>query len=95
MRLHDLRLLGFVFMLAAPLSMPVSAGAQERRDTAAQERQAAPANSKAPAAQDRSQGAGNSRESRHVRACKAKYRSYDARTDTYRTHSGQTRRCRL
>lgn len=32
---------------------------------------------------------------RHVRACQVKFRSYDARTDTYRTHSGKTRRCTL
>lgn len=30
---------------------------------------------------------------RHVRACQQKYRSYDARTDTYRTYQGRTRRC--
>lgn len=30
---------------------------------------------------------------RHVRACQQKYRSYNARTDTYRTSAGKTRRC--
>lgn len=30
---------------------------------------------------------------RHVRACRQQYRSYDPRTDTYRTRSGKTRRC--
>lgn len=32
---------------------------------------------------------------RHVRACQQKYRSYNARTDTYRTGAGKTRRCPL
>lgn len=32
---------------------------------------------------------------RHVRACQQKYRSYNARTDSYRTQSGKTLRCRL
>lgn len=32
---------------------------------------------------------------RHVRACQQKFRSYNARTDSYRTRSGQTRRCTL
>lgn len=32
---------------------------------------------------------------RHVRACQREFRSYNARTDTYRTRSGQVRRCRL
>lgn len=32
---------------------------------------------------------------RHVRACQRAYRSYNARTDTYRTRYGQVRRCRL
>jgi len=30
---------------------------------------------------------------RHVRACQQKYRSYNARTDTYRTSAGKSRRC--
>ncbi|WP_326914828.1 BA14K family protein [Sphingopyxis chilensis] len=30
---------------------------------------------------------------RHVRACQQKYRSYNARTDTYRTRAGKSRRC--
>lgn len=30
---------------------------------------------------------------RHVRACQQKYRSYDARTDSYRTSAGKTRHC--
>lgn len=30
---------------------------------------------------------------RHVRACQQKFRSYNARTDTYRTSAGKTRRC--
>jgi hypothetical protein len=30
---------------------------------------------------------------RHVRACRQKFRSYNARTDTYRTSAGKTRRC--
>jgi len=33
--------------------------------------------------------------SRHVRACQARYRSYNAATDSYRTYSGRTVRCRL
>lgn len=32
---------------------------------------------------------------RHVRACQRAYRTYNARTDTYRTRYGQVRRCRL
>ena len=32
---------------------------------------------------------------RHVRACKNKYLSYNARTDTYRLRSGKTVRCKL
>ncbi|MFT4027853.1 MAG: BA14K family protein [Novosphingobium sp.] len=32
---------------------------------------------------------------RHVRACQQRYRSYNPRTDTYRTNSGQDRRCTL
>jgi hypothetical protein len=32
---------------------------------------------------------------RHVRACQQRYRSYNARTDTFRTNSGHTRRCTL
>jgi hypothetical protein len=32
---------------------------------------------------------------RHVRACQQRYRSYSARTDTYRTNSGRTVRCTL
>ena len=32
---------------------------------------------------------------RHVRACQRKYRSYNARTDTYRTSAGKARRCPL
>lgn len=31
----------------------------------------------------------------HVRACQQRYRSYDPRTDTFRTDSGQRRRCTL
>jgi len=30
---------------------------------------------------------------RHVRACQQKFRSYNARTDTYRTATGKARRC--
>jgi len=82
-------------MLAAPMSIPGSASAQDRRDPPAQAHHAGATNSREPAARDRDQGAENGRESRHISACKAKYRSYDARTDTYRTYSGQKRRCRL
>jgi len=32
---------------------------------------------------------------RHVRACQKAYRSYNARTDTYRSGSEKTRRCAL
>jgi len=32
---------------------------------------------------------------RHVRACQQRYRSYNPRTDTYRTWSGRTIRCTL
>lgn len=32
---------------------------------------------------------------RHVRACQRAYRSYDARTDSYRSHAGRTIRCQL
>lgn len=32
---------------------------------------------------------------RHVRACQRKYKSYSARTDTYRSNRGQALRCRL
>lgn len=32
---------------------------------------------------------------RHVRACQQKFRSYNSRTDTYRTQGGQARRCTL
>ncbi len=32
---------------------------------------------------------------RHVRACQQRYKSYSARTDTYRTHSGKQLRCKL
>ncbi len=32
---------------------------------------------------------------RHVRACQQRYRSYNARMDTYRSHSGKNRRCTL
>lgn len=32
---------------------------------------------------------------RHVRACQKKYRSYNARTDTFRTSGGKARRCTL
>lgn len=32
---------------------------------------------------------------RHVRACQQRFRSYDSRTDTYRTNNGQRRRCAL
>lgn len=32
---------------------------------------------------------------RHVRACQRHYRSYDPRTDTYRTRGGKRLRCRL
>jgi len=31
----------------------------------------------------------------HVRRCERTYRSYNRRTDTYRTRYGQMRRCRL
>ena len=31
----------------------------------------------------------------HVRRCERAYRSYNRRTDTYRTRSGYTLRCRL
>ena len=31
----------------------------------------------------------------HVARCARRYRSYDARTDTYVTRSGRVRRCRL
>ncbi|WP_414902432.1 BA14K family protein [Sphingomonas flavalba] len=32
---------------------------------------------------------------RHVRACQQRYRSYNARTDSYRARSGKAVRCRL
>lgn len=32
---------------------------------------------------------------RHVRACQQRYRSYNARTDSYRTYRGKHVRCRL
>ena len=32
---------------------------------------------------------------RHVRACQQRFRSYNARTDTYRSNSGRTVRCTL
>jgi len=32
---------------------------------------------------------------RHVRACQQRYRSYNARTDTYRTNAGRSNRCAL
>lgn len=32
---------------------------------------------------------------RHVRACQQRYRSYNSRTDTYRTNSGRSVRCTL
>ena len=32
---------------------------------------------------------------RHVRACQQRYRSYNARTDTYRTNAGRSKRCTL
>ncbi|KPL66769.1 hypothetical protein SZ64_00810 [Erythrobacter sp. SG61-1L] len=32
---------------------------------------------------------------RHVRACQQRYKSYNAKTDTYRTQSGKRPRCKL
>lgn len=32
---------------------------------------------------------------RHVRACQRAYRSYNSRTDSYRSRDGRTLRCRL
>lgn len=32
---------------------------------------------------------------RHVRACQQRYKSYSAKTDTYRTQSGKQPRCKL
>ena len=32
---------------------------------------------------------------RHVRACQQRFRSYTARTDSYRTHSGKLVHCKL
>mgnify|MGYP001043174350 CR=1 FL=1 len=32
---------------------------------------------------------------RHVRACQQRYKSYSAKTDTYRTYAGKSLRCKL
>lgn len=51
----------------------------------------------APAAQQRhdAKPAKVSKQERHVRACKAKYRNYDIKRDAYRGPGGKWIKCRL
>ncbi|MBI1682411.1 BA14K family protein [Caulobacter hibisci] len=51
----------------------------------------------APATQQRhdAKPGKESKQDRHVRACKAKYRSYDAKRDAFRGPNGKWIKCRL
>lgn len=93
MSFHLLRAAGIALLVATPVPLLAQANGHQQaanapHGTAQQSAGTSRDREAAPAAQSQ-------QNARHVRACKAKYRSYDARTDTYRTNSGQTRRCTL
>jgi len=88
MSFHLLRAAGIALLIATPASLLAQPNGHQQTGSAQQAASTHRERDAAPAAQGR-------QNARHVRACQAKYRSYNARTDSYRTRSGQTRRCTL
>lgn len=72
---------------ALSLAFAAAACAQPPPTATSAERFAAPAAAAQPET-------GYSEDARHIADCLARYRSYDYRTDTFRSRSGTTRLCR-
>lgn len=74
--------LGALALSTPVFALPLQNGGHDRHDTPApRHEQAKPGK--------------ESKQARHVRACKAKYRSYDVKRDAYRGQGGRWIKCRL